>query len=980
MNKPDSLRLALSAIVLIGIGPIVYPILFADKADKLSSVAAKALSRQEWQVALDTAKRVLELEPKNADAFAIAGIACSMQHRDEEAVAYLERGATHISATTRIAVQRELGRKHLQHGQLKDAEACYRNVLMLDSNDADGNQQLAYILAFEGRCFEATPYLLNQLRQGVFLADQLYLLGIPNELSIRNERLKEQCKLSCPSDPLSQLAHARILVEEHNHTAAEPLVRAVIESYPKLSLAQSLLGRILLEQNRIGEAIRWHNALPDEVHDAAEIWFVRGLWSRQTDQPEAAVRCLLETLRTFPNHVEANYQLSQLFQKLDKTEHAKRFSARSLLLSRLGDLINNLRDEPDEQMMQQAVEALEKLGRHWEVVAWCHIANQWGGEDWAPQRLEKHRRSVNRESGQVVASLNPIQNIAPEEYPLPIWTESDIAATPGTGAGVTDVIRFADVAKQVGLDFQYFNSMDPTIGLEHIFQTTGGGIAVLDFDEDLWPDLYFGNGNVLPENMAGIDVPQSIHLDSLYRNRGDGTFSAVTETAAVGDDRFTQGVTAGDFDNDGFQDIYVGNVGQNRLYHNNGDGTFTEAHTSGTTESSVWTMSAMIADVDSDGLSDIYAVNYLRMSEVFDRICKKDGEPLTCAPTWFSAEQDRIYRNLGDGTFEDVTEAYGVSHPNGKGLGIVGLHIEGRTGLQLFIGNDTTENLFYETTGVNGETPFYRENAILAGLAMNESGDMQACMGIAAGDVDLDGNVDLFVTNFFAESNTMYLQVVPGAFTDNTRNGGLGEASYATVGFGTQFLDANLDGNLDVIVTNGHVDQTFATGEPDRMAPQFFLNVSDGRFVKQEAETLGPFFAQKVFGRSLARIDWNRDHKDDACILHLNSPVALLSNRTETSNRAIVLKLKGTAVSRDAIGARVKMQTQDGLYIRQLTGGDGYQASNEKKITLGLPPDARISDFRVCWPDGSETQIDSSHAENSKEILVIQGKGAFTVR
>jgi len=977
MSKSGLVSGALILSVLIGTAAVLRPAIFASKDASFRQQAAKALSREEWQRSLELAQQALKLDPVNSEAAAIAGIACARQQKITEALAYLT-SVSSTSGTTNLAVQRELARRAYRSGDLQAAEQFYRNAITLNPDDLESNRRLAEILTFEGRCDEAAPHLLTQIRHGIFLADELYLLGIPHEISVKNAELTARSLENFPRDPLAELGSTRALVGDHKHAAAEPILRRIVDRYPHVALAQALLGRIFVEQFRAEECVRWHESLPAEVGDSPQIWFVRAMWAQQTGQTEAAVRCLLETLQQDPSHVEANYQLSQLFQRLGDVEHAEFFSNRSLLLSRLGYVVNDLRGEPNLRLMQQAIDGLEQLGRHWEAVAWCHLANNWGGEDWAQQRLRNNRSQANRDVGQVISAANPVQQFRIDDFQLPVWEIPQTSGGPATSSVAPDTIRFRDVAAETGLSFTYFNSMDEKVGLEHIFQTTGGGIGVLDFDGDLWPDVYLSNGNILPDSVTGINEPQTFHLDALYRNRRGLSFTNVTETASLGDDRFSQGVTAGDYDNDGFQDIFVSNVGRNRLYHNNGDGTFSEIVESGATDSSVWTMSAMIADIDADGLSDIYAVNYLDMAEVFDRSCKKGGEPLTCAPTLFTAEQDRLYRNLGDGTFEDVTQAYGISAPNGKGLGIVGLQVTGKKGLQLFIANDTTENLYYESEATESGETRYRENAVLAGVAMSETGDMQACMGVAAGDVNQDGNIDLFITNFFADSNTMYLQTIPGTFTDSTRNCALAEPSYGRVGFGTQFLDANLDGQLDLIVTNGHVDQTFATGEPDRMSPQFFLNVANGRFAEQPAESLGPFFEEKFFGRSLARLDWNRDAKDDACILHLSAPVALLANETETSNRAIVLHLRGTRSSRDAVGAVVTLETDRGTYVRQLTAGDGYQASNEKKIIFGLPLGTVVVAMRMRWLDGTEFTIDADFAETA-ELIVVENKGVFSL-
>lgn len=966
MSKFLCLRTGYILLIISAALVISRPLAFPSKRQRLVYRAGHELSRQNWGQAKRLAEDALTLAPDHPEAIAIAGVACTKLHDVDGSMNYLELRPGINSSTAAL----ELGKRYLKLGRLMDAEESFKEALKIDSGSVEAHRQMSLLLSFEGRCAEAAPHLLAEVQSGDFRADQLCLLGIPDRIIVSDDSLRERCETHAPNDPLRDLGQARIQVEDHHPETAKPIVERVIARYPGIATAHSLLGRIHIAQKRDDLLLEWHKSLPPDVTDYADIWFVRSQWARKTDQKRSVVRCLLEVLKTRPNHVEANYQLAQTFQQLGELERAAKFSDRSLALSKLAFTINDLQGDPNEKLIKDAVAALEKLGRCWEAIGWCQMANQWLPAPWVEPVFDRLRSRVSQDSSRIIADFHPLADLPIDQYPLPEWHAQRRGKSTITASDKA-AIQFSDDAENAGLDFTYFNSMDPKIGLEHIFQTTGGGVASVDFDLDSWPDLYFANGRVLPETSAGLDEPQSDYVNALYRNQRGVRFTRVDSVAMSQGDRFGQGVTSGDFDNDGFPDIYVCNVGRNRLYHNNGDGTFSETSQTDT-EGSVWTMSAMMADVDGDGLSDIYAVNYLKMNEVFERSCKVDGHPLTCAPTLFSAEQDRLYRNLGNGNFEDVTDAWGIQHTNGKGLGIVGLTVDGRRQLQLFIANDTTENLYFQTDP-DSAGPEYRENAVLAGLAMSESGTMQACMGVAAGDANGDGVIDLFVTNFYADSNTMYLQIAPGVFTDSSRISNLAEASYEMVGFGTQFLDADLDGRPDLIVTNGHVDQTFATGEPDRMRPQFFHNLGGGHFEEVTSRTLGSLFEQKRFGRALVRLDWNRDHKDDACVVNLNERVVLATNQTRTDNNSVAITLKGTTDSRDAVGVNVTLTTSNGSRSRQLTAGDGYQASNERKLTFGLARDERPISATVHWGDGSVETNDISNGD----FIAIEGKGVL---
>lgn len=968
MNKSRRIQGVFILMVALGTLVVFWPLAFSSPNRRLSQAAGTALSRGQWKQAQSLARQCLNRNPDDAHCEAVVGIASARLHDVKTAIDYLERQAPQSAV-----VSFELGKQYLKSGRLWDAEHCFRNAIQLDNRMTAAHRQLAMLLSFEGRCAEAAPHLLAEIRSGGYQSDQLCLLGIPDRIVRRDETLRDACEKQSPDDPLHELGKARILLADHHLEMAESIVKRAVQRYPDLPLARGLLGQIYIQTSQEEKLLEWHKSLSESTTDHPSIWFVRSQWARKTGQTASAIRCLLEVLKSQPSHIEANYQLSQSFKQLADVERADYFSKRSLLLSKLAYVVNDLRDNPNAGLMQQAAEALESLGYGWEAMGWCQLAQTWSPGDWVSPMYERLRPRVSIDTDRIFAEHHPLNGIRLEDYPLPTWKASEPDSPAMSSDPQESEIHFSDSAPRLGLDFEYFNSMDPEIGLEHIFQTTGGGVGVIDFDMDRWPDLYFGNGRVLTETLPELSQPQRDHSNALYRNRRGERFDRIDGIAMEAGDRFGQGVAAGDYNSDGFPDLYAGNVGPNRLYQNNGDGTFSDVSIDSGTDGDSWTMSAMIADIDGDGLSDIYSVNYLDQQEVFERSCKRDGQPLTCAPTLFSAAQDRLYRNLGNGAFEDVTDEWGIRHPNGKGLGVVGFSATDRQGLQIFVANDTTENLYFQT---GADYAHYRENAVLAGLAMSESGTMQACMGVAAGDADGDGSTDLFVTNFIADSNTMYLQTFSGFFSDTTRNSGLARSSYSMVGFGTQFIDADIDGQLDLIVTNGHVDQTFATSEPDRMPPQFYRNRGAGRFTELNASSLGTPFQQKRFGRALARLDWNRDLKNDACIVHLASPVALVTNETLTTNKSIMLTLKGTTASRDAVGTIVTLTTSKGSYSRQLTGGDGYQASNERRLNFGLSPDENPVSLRVQWGD----DIEEFPRPDVGDSIIIQGGGLFAIK
>jgi hypothetical protein len=417
------------------------------------------------------------------------------------------------------------------------------------------------------------------------------------------------------------------------------------------------------------------------------------------------------------------------------------------------------------------------------------------------------------------------------------------------------------------------------------------------------------------------------------------------------EDDFGQGIAVGDIDGDGFSDLYVANIGPNRLWRNNGDGTFAVV-TIGEPHERDWTTSCVIADLNGDALPDVYDVNYLTGPDVFERVCAHpDGAPAMCMPFHFDAQADRLWLNLGDGRFRDATPEVFTVAPEGKGLGVAVWDAHGEGRLSVLVANDTTPNFFFDNVSLNVSDFRLEDRAIASGLALNADGKATGCMGVALGDVDDDGGIDLLVTNFLAEPNTLYMHIADGMYADQSRQRGLYEPSLGVLGFGAQFLDADLDGRLELFVANGHIDHLRSQGRPYRMPAQLFHWNGRG-FVQVDAAGLGDYFQQSWLARAAARLDWNRDGREDLVVGHLEDPSALLTNTTLAAGSRIAMCLVGTESERDAIGTIVTVRVDERTIVRQLTAGDGYQATNERRLVLGLGRDESIDELEVRWPSG----------------------------
>jgi tetratricopeptide (TPR) repeat protein len=925
-------------------------------ADHQSSLdaARRAFEAGDWDRADQLARQVLSTDPESAPAWLLAGDVAAQREQFVEALACYDRVGTD-DRTTSVEAQERAARIAFYHlHRFSETERRFRRLLEAEPANTFAHGGLGYLLSICGRRWEAAPHLLHLVRQGQFTEEHLCWLGVAEAVVDEADQLRLGQE-AFPDDPLPLLGLARLAVRDNDRRQAEALLRRVVAIAPELAEAQARLGRVLLREPQAAERLSaWYAQLPASVDDHPEIWVVRGLWAQQMGDQPGTIRCFGEALLRDPNRLLANYQLSQLFRRLGQRSLADRFARRARKIVDLGDALHRLQPEPDNvRAMRQAAESCQALGRPWEACAWSLVAFERDPQStWAKQIVGQLRPKLQSSLPQTLVNAHPVATVDLSSYPLPDFARSVPEATPaGPETVASSSVRLEDEAQSVGIDFPYFNAHDPKRAAVRNYEIYGGGVAVLDYDRDGWPDLYFTQGCAWPP-----DEEDYTHLDRLYRNTGDGHFVDVTAEAGIRENRYSQGVAAGDFDNDGFTDLYVANIGPNRLYRNLGDGTFQEVPVDTPETGLRWTTSCLIADLNGDGSPDIYDVNYLKGDDVFERTCRyQGGVERLCAPRMFEAEQDELFVNLGDGRFRRQSREADIAVENGKGLGIVAADFDGSGTLDLFVANDQVHNFYFrnQTTPRGGAIRF-SEEGLLTGLAVDCHGLGQACMGVAAGDANGDGLLDLFVTNFYNEANTLYLQEPGDLFCDVTRNAGLYDAGFRMMGFGAQFLDAELDGRPDLVLTNGHLEDQSDLDVPYRMLPQFFQNIGEGRFVQVPGDSLGRHFEQAHLGRALARLDWNRDGLEDVAVTHLHSRAALITNRTQSPGHFLAIRLCGIQSDREAVGAKVEVRAKGRSWRRQLIAGDGYLASNQKRLVFGLGDVDQVEEVRVKWPAGGE--------------------------
>ena len=516
-------------------------------------------------------------------------------------------------------------------------------------------------------------------------------------------------------------------------------------------------------------------------------------------------------------------------------------------------------------------------------------------------------------------------------------------------------VRFTDVTAELGIEFRHINGES---GKKHFIEPIGSGVALFDFDNDGDLDLYFVNGSDLPGISSSIPP-----TNRFYRN-DDGAFTDITDKASVGNTGYGLGCCVGDYNNDGFTDLYVTNYGPNVLYRNNGDGTFTDVADTAGVDGDQFSSGCAFVDVDADGYLDLYVVNYVQFDPDTNPECTRQGIPTYCTPEALPGVADVFYRNNGDGTFTDVSEKSGVGATNGKGLGVVCGDVDNDGDVDIFVANDTTPNFLYrnERNGVK-----MTEDALFAGVALSEEGRAYSGMGANLGDFDNDGYLDIVITNFQDQTNSLYHNAQGGFFTEMSFAKGIGEKSLPYLAWGVDFSDFNNDGWLDLFVANGHLDDNIAEIDPIgtyAQPNQLFLSDRGVNFTENPDAAI----AQRKVSRGTAFGDIDNDGDIDIVISNLKDTPTVLRNDGVNASQWLGIKLIGTHCNRDAIGARVTVVSEDLTQMREVKSGSGYLSQNDLRLHFGLGAAMSVDTLTVRWLCG---KVQTLQDVETNQILVI---------
>ncbi len=535
-----------------------------------------------------------------------------------------------------------------------------------------------------------------------------------------------------------------------------------------------------------------------------------------------------------------------------------------------------------------------------------------------------------------------------------------LAAQPQAPLG----FRLVDVTAAAGLDFRHNNG---AYGGKLLPETLGAGCAFIDYDADGWQDILLVNGMDWPGRKRQRSTLK------LYRNNRNGTFTDVTRAAGLDVEMYGMGVAVGDFNNDGFPDLFITCVGQNRLFRNTGKGRFVDVtRASGLGGREAFSTSAMWVDVDRDGLLDLFVCNYVRWSPEHDVFCSVDGKRKSyCTPEAYRGETCWLFRNRGNGSFEDVTATCGIFDSSSKSLGVALIDHDQDGWPDIFVANDTQPNKLYR----NQRNGTFKDVALEAGVALSDDGKARAGMGVDSGDFANTGRPGLAITNFEGEMIGLYRPQEAGLYRDVTMAAGVGSASRSRLGFGCLFADVDLDGALDLIVANGHIDDTVRNIQGHAgyaQAPHLFLNRGGGTF-RDVATDAGGGFAQPRVGRGLACGDFDGDGDVDLLITTNNGPPVLFRNDQTAGRRSLRFRLQGVKSNRDAIGATVRISHGGTSQTRVVKSGSSYLSQSELPVTFGVGTRDRVDRLVIAWPSGRTEEF--ANVASGKTYVCVEGKG-----
>jgi tetratricopeptide (TPR) repeat protein len=835
------------------------------------------------------------------------------------------------------AAQTVIGEIAIQQHRLADAEQSFRRAAERDPRAVEPRKRLVSLLSLERRPAEARS-VLKQLfkftRDPHHLADSILISELESEVRDLNTDLEEFLKQT-PDDPWLRRVWGLFLLSRGRSAEALPQLEAAATAFE-----EDPLGRFALAECRVALGIAVDDITilgpePSRCADRARWWVWRSRLAEVRGRTEETMEDLRKALSADPRNAEGHYRLGQAMIRRGDREagkvHLDRAQALGLRQDRLKRELRRLLREGS------GVDALLRIGLLCQESGMAAESRDWF-------ELAYRSDPKLRPPGFDLAQPTPVDQDPAMALSRPLLKRSALAGPADCSTSMApqprSAIRFEDIALQARVRFQYESG-----ATSHLFiaETMGGGIALFDFDDDGWLDIYMVNGCVLPFDRQSPPLP-----NRLYRNRGDGTFEDVTERAGVAGRGYGMGCAVGDFDNDGHDDLFLTGLSNTVLYRNRGDGTFEDVTARAGVASSRWTTAAGFGDLDGDGDVDLMVVTYVEADpEVVNDCRDKFGKLIHCNPDRFPAQFDQLFRNNGDGTFTDVSREAGMEVPEGRGLGLAIADLDGDGQLDMFIANDGTANFLFRNRGGLK----FEEVGLNAGVAYDGAGEPTGSMGVVAEDLNGDGRVDLFHTNFINQGSTLCWNLGGGRFIDGTLAANLAAPSRSKTGFGTAALDVDNDGTLEIFVANGHTDDQPWFNTPMAQTAQLFLGRDHGRFELAGPE-VSPYFSRPMVGRGVAVGDLDNDGRVDLVVVHRDAAASLLRNTTR-GGHWLGLRLRGTRSGRSPVGASAVCRAGGRSRVRWLTSGTSYLSSDDPRLWFGLGSATKAERLEVHWLTGT---------------------------
>lgn len=825
------------------------------------------------------------------------------------------------------------------------------------------HRRLAQWLNFQGLRHQAAKHLRELAKNGDISEIELFAMNTYSDPFIDESQSRQHVRVGFSA---AALANAKVQRLEGKLESSRALVEQLATAFPRSTPIAAFRGRIYAELQNDEKLREWIAALPPGMDREPEYWSALGNWMQRTGKHREAVRCFAEAVLRDETDRFSYLALARSLTVLDNQRLAELAMQRYMLLEEAAAIARKIGRAPGTyQDLMQMAKILDQLNRPWEAMGWRSIARSATEAEGSPSK-------ASQLDGQSLVATTVAKNrfltlgMDLSQWPLPTFEQSTVIqdTPPDTAEAATTSRRIAlqDVARDVHLTFQYDNGDDLNDQSTLLHQMTGGGIGVIDFDRDGWPDLYFTQAGGKAFHSDGSKPNQ------LFRNIDGRHFQDVTRSTHTDDEGYGQGIAVADLNQDGFSDLVIANIGPNVLYLNNGDGTFARKSLGAADAPGDWTTSIACGDLSGDGLPEILEVNYVDDGTAMTIACTPQRD--ICNPSVFRPAGDHVWKITADGTIVSWDGCQDMAGKPNYGFAAVIANFDAIAGNDVFIANDTGYNHFWASQRDDRQSEaVLSEVAHVLGCSSGLLGQQQGCMGVAYGDFDRNGHLDLHVTNFWDQPADLYMQNSSGLFVNSSVSRGLYEHSQATVGWGTQAADFDRNGWLDLAILNGHLMDYRQRGRPYQMRPQLFIGDANGfRLHVSEAGSGDDYWMTPTLGRSLAILDWNVDGKPDLAAGHLDLPAALLQNNTPSENY-IQFELMGVTSERDAVGAKLTVTCGDESWISFVVGGHGFLCSNEQVVDFGINANRKIDQLKVSWPSGTE-QIFSGLVANNRYMIV----------